>query len=112
MKLVTAIVKPYTLDVVRDALERIGVAGMTITQVSGFGRQRGHTEIYRGAEYQIGFNPKLRVDLVVADDAAEAVVTAIANAARTGSIGDGKIWLSAVDAVVRVRTGERGVDAL
>jgi nitrogen regulatory protein P-II 1 len=112
MKLVTAVIKPYTLDLVRDALERNGVAGMTVTEVSGFGRQHGHTEIYRGAEYQIGFNPKLRIDLVVADDATEGVVTAIAGAARTGSIGDGKIWVSAVDVVVRVRTGERGEDAL
>jgi nitrogen regulatory protein P-II 1 len=112
MRLVTAIIKPFMLDNVRPALERLGVYGMTVSEVSGFGRQKGHTEIYRGAEYQVSFNPKLRVEVVTDDELADAVVTAIADAARTGSIGDGKIWVTPVEALVRVRTGERGTDAL
>lgn len=112
MRLVTAIIKPFTLDLVREALNQVGVYGMTVTEVSGFGRQKGHTEIYRGAEYQVSFNPKLRIDLVVDDDASDTVVTAIADAARTGSIGDGKIWVCPVETLMRVRTGERGHDAL
>lgn len=112
MRLVTAIIKPFMLDNVRPALEAMGVSGITVCEVSGYGRQKGHTEIYRGAEYQVAFNPKLRLDVVVDDDDAEDVVAAIAAAARTGSIGDGKIWVTPVETLVRVRTGERGPDAL
>jgi nitrogen regulatory protein P-II 1 len=112
MRLVTAIIKPFTLDRVRETLEQAGIHGMTVSEVSGFGRQKGHTEIYRGAEYQVSFNPKLRIDIVVADDVAEGLVTAIADAARTGSIGDGKIWVTRVETLLRVRTGERDSDAL
>jgi nitrogen regulatory protein P-II 1 len=112
MRLVTAIVKPFVVDNVRTALNAAGHHGMTVSEVSGYGRQRGHTEIYRGAEYQVSFNPKSRVEVLVADNEVEAVVDAIVAAARTGSIGDGKIWVTAVETVVRVRTGERGEDAL
>lgn len=112
MRLVTAIIKPFTLDLVREALNQVGVYGMTVTEVSGFGRQKGHTEVYRGAEYQVSFNPKLRVEVVVDDATAETVINAIADAARTGSIGDGKIWVTPVETLVRVRTGERDADAL
>jgi nitrogen regulatory protein P-II 1 len=112
MRLVTAIIKPFTLDLVREALEQANIHGMTVTEVSGFGRQKGHTEIYRGAEYEVSFNPKLRIDLVVDDELADGVVTAIADAARTGSIGDGKIWVTRVETLMRVRTGERDSDAL
>jgi nitrogen regulatory protein P-II 1 len=112
MRLITAIIKPFMLDNVRPALERIGIFGMTVSEVSGFGRQKGHTEIYRGAEYQVSFNPKVRVEVVVDDDAVDSVIDTILAAARTGSIGDGKIWVTAVETLVRVRTGERGHDAL
>ena len=112
MQLVTAIIKPFMLDKVRPALEQLGVFGMTVTEVSGFGRQKGHTEIYRGAEYQVSFNPKLRIDLVVDDGQVEQVLDALVASARTGSIGDGKIWTTPVGHLVRVRTGERGADAL
>jgi nitrogen regulatory protein P-II 1 len=112
MQLITAIIKPFMLDHVRPALEQLGVFGMTVTEVSGFGRQKGHTEIYRGAEYQVSFNPKLRLELVVDDLQVDAVLDAIVASARTGSIGDGKIWTTPVGALVRVRTGERGTDAL
>ncbi len=112
MQLVTAIIKPFMLDNVRPALEQLGVFGMTVTEVSGFGRQKGHTEIYRGAEYQVSFNPKLRIDLVIDDAQVDPVIDALVTAARTGSIGDGKIWVTPVGALVRVRTGERGADAL
>jgi len=112
MRLVTAIIKPFTLDLVRGALNQTGVHGMTVTEVSGFGRQKGHTEIYRGAEYDVSFSPKLRIEIVVDDADAEAVVHTIATAARTGSIGDGKIWVTRIEALLRVRTGERDGDAV
>ncbi|WP_197321001.1 P-II family nitrogen regulator [Saccharomonospora sp. NB11] len=112
MKLVTAIVKPYTLDAVRAALEQLGVLGMTVAEVQGYGRQKGHTEVYRGAEYAVDFLAKTRIDVVTDDDLADKVVDAVVAAAHTGNIGDGKVWVSPVETVVRVRTGERGVDAL
>ncbi|MGO9924849.1 MAG: P-II family nitrogen regulator [Mycobacterium sp.] len=112
MKLVTAIVKPFTLDDVRHAVESAGVLGMTVTEVQGYGRQRGHTEVYRGAEYAVEFVPKVRVDVLVDDEFAERVIEAIVSVARTGKIGDGKVWVSSVDTVVRIRTGERNHDAL
>jgi nitrogen regulatory protein P-II 1 len=112
MRLITAIIKPFTLDAVREALQQAGVYGMTVAEVSGFGRQKGHTEIYRGAEYEVTFTPKVRIEVVVDDHAADGIVTTIANAARTDSIGDGKIWVTAVESLLRVRTGERDVDAL
>jgi nitrogen regulatory protein P-II 1 len=109
---VTAILKPFKLDDVKSALEAIGVQGMTVSEVQGFGRQRGHTEVYRGAEYTVDFVPKVRVEVLVDDADAGGVLDAIVSAAQTGSIGDGKVWSTAVDEVVRVRTGERGADAL
>ena len=112
MKLVTAIVKPFKLDDVKSALEALGVQGMTVSEVQGFGRQRGHTEVYRGAEYTVDFVPKVRVEVLVDDADAAGVVDAIVTAAHTGSIGDGKVWTTTADDVVRVRTGERGPDAL
>ncbi|HEX3814319.1 MAG TPA: P-II family nitrogen regulator [Mycobacteriales bacterium] len=112
MKLVTAIIKPFKLDDVRAALESLGVAGMTVTEVQGFGRQKGHTEVYRGAEYQVDLVPKLKLEILVDDLDAEDVVASVAKAARTGSIGDGKVWAVSVDALLRVRTGERDRDAL
>ena len=112
MKLVTAIVKPHRLDEVKDALREIGVNGLTTADVEGFGRQRGHTEVYRGAEYQVDFVPKVRVEVVVDDVDVQGVVDAIVKAARTGKIGDGKVWVTPVESVVRVRTGERGTDAI
>jgi len=112
MKLITAVIKPHALPVVKEALEAAGAAGITVSEAQGFGRQRGHTEVYRGAEYQIDFVPKIRLEIVVADHDLEQVVTALADAARSGKIGDGKIWVVPVDDVVRVRTGERGHDAL
>jgi nitrogen regulatory protein P-II 1 len=112
MKLVTAVIKPHALTQVRTALESVGVAGLTVTEAQGHGRQKGHSEVYRGAEYQIDFVPKVRLEVVVADQDLEPTVAAIVDAARTGSIGDGKIWVVPVDDVVRVRTGERGHDAL
>src|SRR6184192_4313923 len=112
VKLVTAIVKPFKLDDVKSALQTFGVAGLTVAEVSGYGRQRGHTEIYRGAEYTVDFVPKVRLDVVVADDDAKDVVDVIVKAASTGQIGDGKVWLTPVEELVRVRTGERGPDAL
>jgi nitrogen regulatory protein P-II 1 len=112
MKLVTAIVKPFTLEDVKGALERIGVLGMTVSEVQGFGRQKGHTEIYRGAEYSVDFVPKVRVEVVVDEAQVDKTIDAIVEAARTGKIGDGKVWVTPVDTVVRVRTGERGLDAL
>lgn len=112
MKLVTAIVKPHRLDEVKDALREIGVNGLTTTDVEGFGRQRGHTEVYRGAEYQVDFVPKVRVEVVVDDTDAQGVVDAIVKAARTGKIGDGKLWVTGVEQLVRIRTGEMGPDAL
>ena len=112
MKLVTAIVKPFKLDDVKNALELIGIAGLTVSEVQGFGRQRGHTEVYRGAEYQVDFVPKVRIEVVVDDAAVDGVVDAVCRAARTGKIGDGKIWVTPVETMVRVRTGERGAEAL
>jgi nitrogen regulatory protein P-II 1 len=112
MKLVTGIVKPFALGDVKEALEGLGVLGMTVTEVQGFGRQKGHTEVYRGAEYAVDFVPKVRVEVVVDDAVAERVVEALVDAARTGKIGDGKVWVTPVETIVRVRTGERGADAL
>jgi nitrogen regulatory protein P-II 1 len=112
VKLVVAIVKPHRLDEVKEALRGIGVQGLTATDVEGFGRQRGHTEVYRGAEYQVDFVPKVKVEIVCDDDLADAVVEEIAKAARTGKIGDGKIWVTPVERIVRIRTGEMGPDAL
>ncbi|MDI3314294.1 MAG: P-II family nitrogen regulator [Mycobacterium sp.] len=112
MKLITAIVKPFTLEDVKANLEQAGVLGMTVSEVQGYGRQRGHTEVYRGAEYSVDFVPKLRIEVVVEDAAADKIVDGIVRAARTGKIGDGKVWVTPVDTVVRVRTGERGPDAL
>jgi nitrogen regulatory protein P-II 1 len=112
VRLVTAVVKPFKLDDVKTALEAFGVAGMTVSEVQGHGRQRGHTEVYRGAEYTVTFVPKVKVEVLVDDADAGDVVDVIAKAAQTGSIGDGKVWSTPVDDVVRVRTGERGVEAL
>jgi nitrogen regulatory protein P-II 1 len=112
MKLVTAVVKPHRIEEVKEALREIGVSGLTTTDVEGFGRQRGHTEVYRGAEYQVDFVPKVRVEVVVDDDGVDEVVEAIAAAARTGKIGDGKLWVTDVERVLRIRTGEMGPDAL
>lgn len=112
MKLVTAVVKPFKLEDVKTALSTLGVAGLTVSEVQGYGRQKGHTEVYRGAEYQVEFLPKTRIEIVVDDDQADDVVKAIVAGARTGSIGDGKVWVVPVEQVVRIRTGEMGVDAL
>jgi nitrogen regulatory protein PII len=112
MKLITAIVKPFKLDDVKDALKGAGVEGITVTEVRGFGRQGGHTETYRGAEYKIDFVPKVRLEIVVVDDRVDAVVDVITGAAGTGKIGDGKIWVTPVDSIVRIRTGELGADAI
>ena len=112
MKLVTAIIKPFKLDDVRAALSEIGVSGMTVTEVKGFGRQRGHTELYRGAEYVVDFLPKVKLEVVVSDDQAERVVEAIAAVAATGRIGDGKIFVSPIETALRIRTGERDDDAI
>ena len=112
MKMVTAIIKPFVLEDVKGALEQLGVLGMTVSEVQGYGRQKGHTEVYRGAEYSVDFVPKVRIEVVTDDVAAEKVVDAITETARTGKIGDGKVWTTPVETVVRVRTGERGVDAL
>ena len=112
MRLVTAVLKPFKLEDVKTALEAFGVQGMTVSEVQGHGRQRGHTEVYRGAEYTVTFVPKVRVEVLVDDADATDVIDVIAKAAQTGSIGDGKVWCTPVDDVVRVRTGERGVEAL
>jgi nitrogen regulatory protein P-II 1 len=112
MKLVTAVVKPFTLDDVKTALEQIGVLGMTVSEVQGHGRQKGHTEVYRGAEYRVDFVPKVRIEVLVDDTQVDKTVEAVLEASRTGKIGDGKVWVTPVDTVVRVRTGERGSDAL
>ncbi len=112
MKQVTAVVKPFKLDDVKAALEVLGVQGMTVSEVQGFGRQKGHTEVYRGAEYTVDLVPKVRVEILVDDLDADKVVDAVVEAARTGKIGDGKVWVTAVDTLVRVRTGERGADAI
>ena len=112
MRLVTAVVKPFKLDDVKAALESFGVQGMTVSEVQGYGRQRGHTEVYRGAEYTVAFVPKVRVEVLVDDADVADVLEVMAKAAHTGSIGDGKVWSTPVDEVVRVRTGERGPEAL
>jgi nitrogen regulatory protein P-II 1 len=112
MMLVTAVVKPFALDEVRAGLEALEVSGMTVGEVSGFGRQRGHTEFFRGADYRVDFVPKVRIEVVVDDAAVDDVVDAVVRAARTGKIGDGKVWVTPVEAIVRVRTGERGAEAL
>jgi nitrogen regulatory protein P-II 1 len=112
MKLITAVVKPFKLDDVKSALRDAGVVGMTVTEVRGFGRQGGHTETYRGAEYQIDFVPKTKVEIVVDDDQVDRLVELLTDAARSGKIGDGKIWVTAVDTLIRIRTGESGPDAI
>jgi len=112
MKLITAVVKPFKLDDVREALSEIGVQGITVTEVKGFGRQKGHTELYRGAEYVVDFLPKVKIEVAVADDLSDQVIEAITKAANTGKIGDGKIFVTALEQVVRIRTGETGADAL
>lgn len=112
MVLVTAIIKPHALDAVREALSYLGVAGMTISEVKGFGRQRGHTEIYRGAEYRVEYLPKIKVEVLSAAEMADDIVELITKAARTGKIGDGKIWVTPVDSVTRIRTGETGPSAI
>jgi nitrogen regulatory protein P-II 2 len=112
MKLVIAIIKPFKLDEVRDALTNLGVHGMTVTEVKGYGRQKGHMEIYRGAEYAVNFLPKVRIEVAVSSEQADRVVDAISNAAKTGQIGDGKIFVTPVEQAVRIRTGETDTDAL
>lgn len=112
MKLVTAIIKPFKLDDVREALSEIGIQGMTVTEIKGFGRQKGHTELYRGAEYVVDFLPKIKLEIAVAEDQADKVIEAISKAANSGKIGDGKIFVYALEQVVRIRTGESGNDAL
>jgi len=112
MKHITAIIKPFKLDEVREALAAVGVSGLTVTEVKGFGRQKGHTELYRGAEYVVDFLPKVKVEVIVTDDAVERLIEALVSAARTGKIGDGKIFVENVEQVVRIRTGETGPDAV
>ncbi len=112
MKLITAVVKPFRLDEVKEALKAAGVAGITVSEVQGFGRQAGHTEVYRGTEYQVDFVPKVRLELVVDDADVARLVEVISGAAKTGKIGDGKVWVTPVDSLVRIRTGEQGVDAV
>src|SRR5688572_20974800 len=112
MKKIEAIIKPFKLDEVKDALNQIGLKGITVLEAKGFGRQKGHTELYRGAEYVVDFLPKVKLEVVVEDNLAERVVEAIANAARTGRIGDGKIFVSTIDEALRIRTGEKGGDAI
>ena len=112
MKLITAIIKPFKLDEVKDALQAAGISGMTVSEASGFGRQRGHTEVYRGAEYTVDLVPKVRLEVLCEDQDESNVIDVIVKAASTGSIGDGKVWTTPIDQVVRVRTGERGADAI
>ena len=112
MKLVTAIIKPFRLDDVRDEVATVGIQGMTVTEVKGFGRQKGHTELYRGAEYVVDFLPKVKIELVIDDSLLDAAVEAIQKAAYTGRIGDGKIFISTIDEAIRIRTGEKGVEAI
>jgi nitrogen regulatory protein P-II 1 len=112
MKLITAIIKPFKLDDVKDALKAVGVVGVTVTEVRGFGRQGGHTETYRGAEYKIDFVPKAKIEILVADDQLDEIIAAITGSASTGKIGDGKVWVTDVDSAVRIRTGEQGLDAI
>ncbi len=112
MKLIVAVIKPFKVDDVKVALKARGIDGMTLTEAQGFGRQRGHTEVYRGAEYEVDFVPKIRVEVLTDDERADEIVTAIVESAQTGTIGDGKVWVQSVESVIRVRTGERGSDAL
>ena len=112
MKLITAVIKPFTLEDVKQSLEQVGVYGMTVTEIQGFGQQKGHTEVYRGSEYAVDFVPKVKVEIVVSNEQLDEVVAAIVDTARTGKIGDGKVWVMDVEELVRVRTGERGNDAL
>lgn len=112
MKLITAIIKPFKLDEVREALSEVGVSGITVNEVKGFGRQKGHTELYRGAEYVVDFLPKVKLEVAIKDDLLDTVIETIENAARTGKIGDGKIFVSSIDQVIRIRTGETGEEAL
>jgi nitrogen regulatory protein P-II 1 len=112
MKLITAIIKPFKLESVKEALTAVGVEGMTVTEVKGFGRQKGHTEVYRGSEYTVDFLPKIKIEVVVSDDIKDKVVTAIVNGAKTGKIGDGKVFVSPVDDVIRIRTDEHGDAAI
>lgn len=112
MKLITAIIKPFKLDDVKDALQSAGITGMTVSEASGFGRQKGHTEVYRGAEYTVDLVPKVRLEVLVDEAEAASILDVIVKAATTGSIGDGKVWTTPVDQVIRVRTGERGPDAI
>ncbi len=112
MKLITAILKPFKLDDVKDALQAAGINGMTVSEASGFGRQRGHTEVYRGAEYTVDFIPKVRIEVLVEDGELNSIIDTIVSTASTGSIGDGKLWVTNVEQVIRIRTGERGGDAL
>ena len=112
MKLITAIVKPFTLDDVKSAVEQAGVLGLTLSEVQGYGRQKGHTEVYRGAEYQVDFIPNAKVEVVVPDESVDAIVAAIVGAARTGKIGDGKVWVTPIETVIRVRTGDRDAEAI
>ena len=112
MQLVTAIIKPFKLDEVKEALQQVGIQGLTVTEVKGFGRQKGHTELYRGAEYVVDFLPKIKLEVVVSEDQVEAVLDAVASAARTERIGDGKIFVTPLEEVIRIRTGERGPEAV
>ena len=112
MKRITAIIKPFKLDEVREAMAAVGITGLTVTEVKGFGRQKGHTELYRGAEYAVDFLPKVKIEVIVTDDAMQRTIDSIVSAARTGKIGDGKIFVTTVDGVVRIRTGETGADAV
>lgn len=112
MKLITCIIRPYKLDEVRDALTQAGVSGVTVSEVRGFGRQKGHTELYRGAEYVVDFLPKLKLEVVIADDQLDTVLEAVQQSAKTGSVGDGKIFISSIEQVIRIRTGEIDADAL
>ncbi|MHA7879699.1 MAG: P-II family nitrogen regulator [Saccharospirillum sp.] len=112
MKLVTAIIKPFKLDDVRESLSEVGVQGITVTEVKGFGRQKGHTELYRGAEYVVDFLPKIKLEIAIDDDKVDLVIEAISRSANTGKIGDGKIFVSSLEQVIRIRTGETGVDAV
>ncbi|MBO9481990.1 MULTISPECIES: P-II family nitrogen regulator [Gammaproteobacteria] len=112
MKLVSAIIKPFKLDDVREALSDIGVQGITVTEVKGFGRQKGHTELYRGAEYVVDFLPKVKIEVAISDDLLDQVIEAVSNAANTGKIGDGKIFVTSLEQAIRIRTGETGIDAI
>jgi nitrogen regulatory protein P-II 1 len=112
MKLVTAVIKPHRLEAVKETLQALGVAGLTVSEVQGYGRQKGHTEVYRGAEYTVEFLPKIRIEIVTDEVDVDKIVDGIVDAAKTDKIGDGKVWVTSVDEVVRVRTGERGIDAL